>query len=168
VRIDSNYGYIVAEGAEEAIVNVECFIEKPSFHVIQGLQNKHCYWNSGMFLFSVDTLLTEMKHYTGDVLEKLTQAYENTYKLQNGIEVLPEHYEYIPSLPLDKVIMEYSKKLKVIPVDMGWADVGSWQSLWEFTNENINDNINPPLHNGHKECSNCLAYLNKRLALSVY
>lgn len=165
---DPNYGYIVAKGRED-VLDVTQFIEKPSLDIIYSLpQDKTCYWNSGMFVFSAATILSEMACYEGRVLEQLEQAYQQAVASITGICVHSTSYEALPSLPLDKVIMERSDRLKTIPIEIGWQDIGSWQSLWEFTKGSRYDRINSPQKEIDGVCSNCIAYLNKRFAFNEF
>jgi mannose-1-phosphate guanylyltransferase/mannose-6-phosphate isomerase len=148
-REDSNYGYIIAgdklEG--ENHFSVKLFIEKPSGAPLQwAMAQKHCWWNSGMFLLSAETLFLEMKKKDLATLKAVSGAYTNGKNTQFGITLDEGNYAFIKANPIDKVIMEKSKRLVVYPVDINWSDVGSWQSLWELTchesgDENILDNF---------------------------
>lgn len=166
-RTDPNYGYIVAEKSQtpQDALTVKQFVEKPTTEVITELQtHSHCFWNSGMFMFTVDTILAELENFAPELLSVVTHAYKNRDTTLNHTRLLSEWYEPIPATPIDKVIMEHSNRLKVIPAEIGWMDIGSWQSLWEFTKGNSNATISSPI-DGERECSNCLAYLNKRFAM---
>lgn len=136
-RSDGQYGHILSGKEitpESGIYTVSTFIEKPKGDLLRwAAQQKNCFWNSGMFLLKADTLLSELA--TRDELTyKLANiSYAKSVPSAYGIELDPLLYEAMPSLPIDKVIMEECKKLAVMPVDIGWSDVGSWYSLWEMS-----------------------------------
>lgn len=165
-HIDSNYGYILTQHTSNTAdaSNVELFMEKPPLEAIQAIDPRyHIHWNSGMFIASASTLLGEAKRIMPKLQKYVTHAYRRGIKHFPYLELMPQDYMDMPALSLDKALMEHSRKLKVIPVDMGWMDIGSWQSLWEYSQ----------MHNNHTEnqpgnCSNCLSYLNKRFILANF
>jgi len=118
------YGYIEANGN-----NVEAFHEKPSFSVAKNYLNAgNYYWNSGIFCFKVGVFLDELKKYSPDIFETCKVAYEKANK-KEILRVIYEDMLSIPENSIDYAVMEKSQQVKVIPSDIGWSDVGSFDSL---------------------------------------
>jgi mannose-1-phosphate guanylyltransferase/mannose-6-phosphate isomerase len=142
-RADSNYGYIIGGERlykEKEMRKVLMFMEKPTGAPLEwAMCQQNCMWNSGMFLLSAATLFTETKRQNSTLLQLVNSAYKNKTASNFGIVLNQKYYFEIQSAPIDKVIMEKSKNLVVTPVDIGWADVGSWQSLWEMSKEDGGD-----------------------------
>jgi mannose-1-phosphate guanylyltransferase/mannose-6-phosphate isomerase len=127
-RADSNYGYIIGD----ELLNVEKFIEKPQGDVLQDIMaKKNKWWNSGMFLFLATTLIAEMKRENLATFKLVSDAYIGG-RQSEGFILDSAAYEKITPIAIDRMVMEKSKNLKIIPVDIGWKDIGSWQSLCEI------------------------------------
>jgi len=147
---ETGFGYIEAksENVELGILNVELFKEKPILEVaqeyikensklsIQNLPLKY-YWNSGIFCFKAGVFLEELKKYSPDIYEASLKAYENvnTRVLTSGettsheLRISQEDMLRIPEDSIDYTVMEKSDKVKVIPSDIAWSDLGSFESL---------------------------------------
>lgn len=136
-RADSNYGYILGGeklSAHSRLHQVRMFVEKPvgaPLHWIASQPN--CYWNSGMFLISAQTLFNEMKKRSRETLEQASRAYRQGGQTETGYAVSPYPYHEIQPRAIDTMVMETSRKLAVLPVNIGWSDVGSWHALWELS-----------------------------------
>ncbi|MGH2307811.1 mannose-1-phosphate guanylyltransferase/mannose-6-phosphate isomerase [Aliarcobacter sp. ERUVET-8] len=156
---ETGFGYIQAkpENDECTILNVELFHEKPSFEIamhyleensklsIQNLPLKYL-WNSGMFCFKAGVFLDELKKYSSEIYETSKLAFENRQLLANNqIRIKHEDMINIPEDSIDYAVMEKSNIVKVIPSNISWSDVGSFDSLYEElpkdkNNNTINDN----------------------------
>ena len=96
------------------------------------MDRRDIYWNSGLYVVAVDTFIKEMRKYATNTLIELETAMANS-RYKNGITTYREtDYAPLPSLPIDKMIMEHSQRLVLFPIDVGWSDAGSWQQLWEI------------------------------------
>ncbi len=139
---ETGYGYIEAtpQNGNLEIMNVELFHEKPNLETAKKyLQNnqqpttknqKLYLWNSGMFMFKAGVFLEELKKYSPKIYEASKRAYENSNKPSNNISSIKlEYMQQIPEDSIDYAVMERSKKVKVVKVDIGWSDVGSFDSL---------------------------------------
>jgi len=139
---ETGYGYIEAtpQNDELKIMNVELFHEKPNLETakkyIQNnskfkIQNSKLYlWNSGMFMFKAGIFLEELKKYSPKIYEASKRAYENSNKPSNNISSIKlEDMQQIPENSIDYAVMEKSKKVKVVKANIGWSDVGSFDSL---------------------------------------
>ncbi len=143
----TGYGYIEAGSVLERkdspeILIVNRFVEKPDLERAQEfIRNGGYYWNSGMFIWRVDRILDEFKiqmPVLSDTLQSLLSAIgtpEYDAKLQR---------EWMPISPqtIDYGIMEHAENVVVLPArDLGWSDVGSWDSLADFLEKDESGNI---------------------------
>ena len=124
-RPETGYGYI----EHDNVYNVLSFKEKPSIGIAkQFLDAGNYLWNSGMFCFTSSTYLQELKEFAPEVYIKAKQAFD---KSNNGFLPLAETMD-IPSISVDFAVMEHSRKIKVIPFDFNWNDLGSFDALWDY------------------------------------
>ncbi len=120
------FGYIEADGQ-----NVRSFKEKPDAVTAQAyLDAGNYYWNSGMFCFKVSIFLEELKRYSPEIYEASLTAYNNA-KSNDVIRINHDDMMAIPEDSIDYAVMEKSDKVKVIPSDIDWSDLGSFESLDE-------------------------------------
>jgi mannose-1-phosphate guanylyltransferase/mannose-6-phosphate isomerase len=133
---DTGYGYIQYNIEEpQDIKKVISFKEKPDSHTAQTyLDSKDHYWNSGMFLTSTKTLLNELVNHAPEIISSLHGVLNTNHDLTAA-------YEKIPNISFDYAVMEKTDKSFVIEADMGWSDVGSWQSLWEIKSKDAQGNV---------------------------
>ncbi len=126
------YGYIKAKRSlEPDIYEVDEFVEKPSLELAeQYLLDGHYLWNSGIFLFNVGTFMQEMQEHCPIISGKLQHPFE---------QCLAEFAE-MPDISIDYALMEKSKKTVMIPLDVTWSDVGSWDSVYELLEKDENHN----------------------------
>lgn len=141
---ETGFGYIQAslENDELEIFNVELFHEKPDFETATkyleenlkfNTQNSKLFlWNSGMFMFKAGIFLEELKKYSPEIYETSKIAFSNSLNIQNStFKINQKDMQSIPSESIDYAVMEKSKKVKVVPSDIDWSDVGSFDSLSE-------------------------------------
>jgi mannose-1-phosphate guanylyltransferase / mannose-6-phosphate isomerase len=139
-RPDTAFGYIEADG--EKVVR---FVEKPDLETAQAyLASKRFFWNAGIFCFSAQTMLNEMALHCPAVIEAVSRSYENA-RFSDGegfakIELAPEHFGSAPRISLDHAVMEKAGNLAVIPCDMDWNDIGSWNAMAELIAPDENGN----------------------------
>ena len=121
---ETGFGYIEANG-EDAL----SFKEKPDVVTAQSyLDADNYYWNSGMFCFKVGVFLEELKKYSPKIYEASLIAYDNA-KQEEIIRILHDDMMVIPEDSIDYAVMEKSSKVKIIPSDIDWSDLGSFESL---------------------------------------
>lgn len=123
---ETGFGYIEADGE-----NVLSFKEKPDVITAQSyLDAGNYYWNSGMFCFKAGVFLEELKKHSPEIYEASFQAYNNA-KMDGMIRISHEDMMAIPEDSIDYAVMEKSDKVKVVPSDIAWSDLGSFESLDE-------------------------------------
>ena len=159
-RAETAYGYIeVGDELRDApgVFAVAKFLEKPNAAMAAELTatGKHL-WNSGMFVFTVGTLLSEMERYAPDVVDAARQAVAAKTHDLDFFRLDPVSFAASPDISIDYAIAERTTKAAVIPADLGWSDVGSWDALWERLpkDEHGNAAVGDVLLEG---ANNCLA-----------
>ncbi|MBP5246515.1 MAG: mannose-1-phosphate guanylyltransferase/mannose-6-phosphate isomerase [Fibrobacter sp.] len=137
---ETGYGYIEADGE-----NVKRFVEKPNLEKAKEyLQSGNFYWNSGIFCFKVSTFLSELEKYAPDMFIACKKALANAKKENELLRVNYEDMMEIPANSIDYAVMEKSKKVKVVPSDIGWSDLGSFDALYgEYPHDSAGNNVNP-------------------------
>jgi mannose-1-phosphate guanylyltransferase/mannose-6-phosphate isomerase len=134
-RAETAYGYIEVgpELAEAPGVHaVGKFLEKPNGKLAAELagSGRHL-WNSGMFVFTAGTLLAEMERFAPDVLAAVRRAVAGRVQDLDFVRLEPAAFAASPNISLDYAVAERTRLAAVIPADLGWSDVGSWDALWE-------------------------------------
>ena len=141
---DSGFGYVRAGEALEGVdgaQRVAGFVEKPPEAEAEALiAAGDCYWNSGMFVFKASAILDELGRAAPEVLDAVRAAMAGADIEASPYRVPAETYGKVPSVPIDKAVMERSDALAVIPLDIGWSDVGSWSRLWEISDKDADGN----------------------------
>lgn len=123
---ETGFGYIEANGLE-----VRSFTEKPNAATAQHyLEQGNYYWNSGMFCFKAGLFLDELQRYAPDIYTASRIAYDNASK-EGIIRIGYDDMASIPEESIDYAVMEKSDCVRVIPSDMGWSDLGSFDALYE-------------------------------------
>ena len=123
-RPETGFGYI--EYAEDHVLS---FREKPNKETAEDfIERGNFLWNSGMFCFRADTLLEELQQYEPQVYAAALAVWEQQ---QDG-HLDEELSKKIPSISIDYAVMERSKKIRVIPGQFEWSDLGSFESLYDY------------------------------------
>lgn len=124
---ETGYGYIEADG-----VRVKSFKEKPDQKTAEGyVKAGNYFWNSGMFCFKASVFLDELKRHAPDVYEQSVKTFQSARRENSTIRLQLEDMKSIRSESIDYAVMERSQIVKVVPADMGWSDLGSFDSLYE-------------------------------------
>src|SRR6185312_272898 len=144
-RPETAYGYIeVGPELPEApgVHALQRFVEKPSAAVAAELvtSGRHL-WNSGMFVFKASTLLEEMATHAPDVLEAARQAVAGRQQDLDFIRLDAAAFAASPNISLDYAVAERTARAAVVPADLGWSDVGSWDALWEQLTKDGDGNV---------------------------
>ncbi len=139
---ETGYGYIrTGDVVAVPITKVAEFIEKPNkARAEEYLKAGSYYWNSGMFLFSSDQYLNELKTYRPNIYVAC-EAESQALHAKEGFFTLSEHFKNCPSESIDYAVMEQTDKALVFPLNVTWSDVGSWTALHEVLPQNQQGNI---------------------------
>ncbi|WP_192256436.1 mannose-1-phosphate guanylyltransferase/mannose-6-phosphate isomerase [Mesorhizobium caraganae] len=131
-RPDTAFGYIEADG--EKVVR---FVEKPDIETAKAyVASKRFFWNAGIFCFRAQVMLDEMASHSPAVIEAVLASYEDA-RVSHGegfanVELSSEHFALAPRISLDHAVMEKTQNLAVVPCDMEWNDIGSWNAMAEL------------------------------------
>ena len=139
----TGYGYIQKGKAikNSNAFSVYNFVEKPNQELAETyIKSEDYFWNSGMFLSRTSTLLQEMELISKDIYEA-TKNSLSLNKDEEFIEINNEIFSKCESESLDIAVMEKSDKLLVLPLNIKWSDLGSWQSLWEISEKDMDSNV---------------------------
>lgn len=141
----TGYGYIERGkplSNTDKLYNVSRFIEKPNLESAeQFLTSKNHYWNSGIFLFKASTMLAELERLHPAILSGCKTALNNAKQDLDFLRLDSKAIISDASLSIDYAVMEHTPHAVVVPVDMAWSDVGSWDSLWTISNKNQDGNV---------------------------
>lgn len=160
---ETGYGYIEqGEGHR-----VKSFKEKPDIATAQGYLEKGGYfWNSGMFAFTVGTLLQEMEKYSPEIVESMTAAVEKGCRDERFFRFDNVSMSGCPSDSIDYALMEKTDRAAVVDADLGWSDIGSWKALWDVKEKDDQGNVT----RGDvmlEDTRNCLIQSEDRLVAAV-
>jgi mannose-1-phosphate guanylyltransferase/mannose-6-phosphate isomerase len=126
---ETGYGYIKSKGQEakggtrEAeYLEVEQFVEKPDAKTAgEYVRDGGYYWNSGMFAFRIDTAEEELKKYAPEIFGLYESGYDHMLSA----------FEQMPDISIDYAVMEKSGRVVMMPMDLHWNDVGSWDAIFD-------------------------------------
>lgn len=167
-RPDTGFGYIKARrGDNPEIYEVERFTEKPDEQTAERfLKDGDYYWNSGMFVWRASVILEEIQQHlpaVHQVIQNIIAESSAMGKFQKAVE---KHFAAMPSISIDYGVLEKSGRVSLIPCDIGWNDVGSWQAVHEISTHDKNGNA----LQGKVialDCKNSLIRAEKRLVAAI-
>lgn len=135
------YGYIeIGDESEEwpGICHVRRFTEKPDMATATTFLAAGNYgWNSGIFLMRAQTIITKMETYSPEIITACRAAMSASKRMDEHIIVDEAALSVTPSLPFDRAVMEHATRAMVIPVDMGWSDMGSFAAITQSAAINV-------------------------------
>lgn len=135
-RPETGYGYIKAGNKEHSkkskrFFKVEKFTEKPDLKTAgKYIKDGSYYWNSGMFAFKIGTMIEEFKKYAPEINDMLELSFDE----------MIANFNDMPDISIDYSIAERSKRMTVLPVDVFWNDIGSWDSLYDVVDKDEKGN----------------------------
>lgn len=161
-RPETGYGYIqMGEVAREAshsledaceasysleargndICKVKAFTEKPNLELAKVfLESGDFLWNSGIFIWSLDSILNAFHAYLPEMANKFAEG-EKVMGTADEDAFIQQIFPTCPSISIDYGVMEKAKNVHVIPSDFGWSDLGTWGSLYELSDKDENENV---------------------------
>jgi mannose-1-phosphate guanylyltransferase len=137
-RPETGYGYIQIDDAivSDNIHKVLTFAEKPNYATaIRFLESGDFLWNSGMFIWRIDSILEEIRKYMPELYEGLEQIKKSMHA-PDFEAVLSNVYGQLKNISIDYGIMEKSQKVFLIKGDFSWSDVGSWEEVYQLSEKN--------------------------------
>ena len=142
-RPETGYGYIQIDedSGKDNVYKVLTFAEKPNYATaVNFIKSGDFFWNSGMFIWKIDTILDEMSKLMPDLFEGLVQIREQLNN-PNFHDKLSEIYGHLKSISIDYGIMEKSDKVFLVKGLFSWSDVGSWEAVYELSDKDEDGNV---------------------------
>lgn len=134
------YGYEKKKTKDHDVIRVENFVEKPNKEKAEKYITEGSYlWNGGMFLWSIENILNNIKEYSPSTYECL-HLLDNVEE-ENLQKVINNNYKNTEAISIDYSVLEKSKDIYVIPSGFGWDDVGSWEALDRYSEKDELGNI---------------------------
>ena len=139
----TGYGYVKASGDEsDGAYTLEKFVEKPCLEKAEEyIASGEYAWNSGMFVFKASTFLEELKVHSPDMARLAIESFEKAEVDKDFIRLDKESFGQIKGDSIDYAVMEKTTKGKIVKLDAGWDDVGSWFALYEVSAKDENKNF---------------------------
>ncbi len=129
---ETGYGYIEADGNK-----VVRFVEKPTLEkATQYVEGGRHYWNSGMFCFTAGVILREMTRHCPAIVDAVRACLDNARTVTGTgllqVELDPVLFAKVPEDSIDFAVMEKAADIAVVPCDIGWSDIGSWNAVGDL------------------------------------
>lgn len=151
---ETGYGYIkqgvpvtndlFIEGGENESIGfcVDAFVEKPNKETaIEYLTSGDYLWNSGMFMFKASRYLEELHKFAPTIYTTCEVAYKNKQHDLDFTRIQLADFDNCPEDSIDYAVMEHTQEAIVVPLDVGWSDVGSFSSLWDVNEKDEQGNV---------------------------
>jgi len=120
---------------------VEAFAEKPDQQTATKYVEAGTYsWNSGIFVFAASVFLDEMRRLQPAILDAARNALADAHEDLGFLRLGHDAFAKAPATSIDYAAMERTGSAAVLPIDIGWSDVGSWSSLWELSTRDADGN----------------------------
>jgi mannose-1-phosphate guanylyltransferase len=167
----TGYGYILRDEKLTDLEGVEAyrvkrFTEKPDLPTARKfLATERYYWNSGMFIWRVADIMAEFRWQMPRLYEQLIEI-DEALDTSQGQKVLERVWQGVENQTIDYGIMEGARNVAVIPVDIGWSDVGSWATLLDILSGDGDGNVVTGHHLG-VDTKHTLVYSPHRLVATV-
>lgn len=187
-RPDTGFGYVKVKGRTEttglrteqkpptqssvlepqsSVYEVERFTEKPDAATAERfLKEGGYYWNSGMFVWRASVILAEIRQHLPAVDKVIQAIIAESRKAGTFQQAVEKHFAEMPSISIDYGVLERSSRVSLVPCDIGWNDVGSWQAVHEIAAKDENGNA----LQGNVialDCKNSLFRAEKRLVAAI-
>jgi mannose-1-phosphate guanylyltransferase len=146
VRPETGYGYIqikkdTSQKTNNKLYKVKTFTEKPDRKMAEiFLESGDFYWNSGIFIWSVGTILKAFERHMPDLYHLFSEGRE-VYDTEEEEEFIFNAYANCTEISIDYAIMEKAENVYVICADFGWSDLGTWNSLYEHSERDDHGNV---------------------------
>jgi mannose-1-phosphate guanylyltransferase / mannose-6-phosphate isomerase len=152
---------------QSCIHEVERFTEKPDAATAERfLKEGGYYWNSGMFVWRASVILAEIRQHLPAVDKVIQAIIAENRKAGTFQQAVEKHFAAMPSISIDYGVLERSSRVSLVPCDIGWNDVGSWQAVHEIAAKDANGNA----LQGNVialDCRNSLIRAEKRLVAAI-
>lgn len=129
------------EAKGKGICKVKAFTEKPNLELAKVfLESGDFLWNSGIFIWSLDSILNAFHAYLPEMANKFAEG-DNVMGTPEEDAFIQTMFPTCPNISIDYGVMEKAQNVYVIPSDFGWSDLGTWGSLYELSDKDENENV---------------------------
>jgi mannose-1-phosphate guanylyltransferase/mannose-6-phosphate isomerase len=139
----TNYGYIRPGRKLDGLgaFAVDAFVEKPDAATAASYVAENYLWNSGNFLFRARVMLGEIERYEPAMAEAAKAAVAGATRDLDFLRLAAQPFGQAPKKAIDYAVMERTKLAAVIPADIDWSDIGSWNAVWEVLDRDPQGNV---------------------------
>lgn len=139
----TGYGYIKRDAPiTDGVFKVAAFVEKPDLETAQGyVASGDFAWNAGIFFFNASALIDELQQHAPDILSAAREAVTHAKRDRTTLLLDPAAFANAPAKSIDYAVLEVTNNGAVVPVDMGWSDVGSFETLWDIGAKDASQNV---------------------------
>ncbi|MDC3089403.1 mannose-1-phosphate guanylyltransferase/mannose-6-phosphate isomerase [Prochlorococcus sp. AH-716-N03] len=168
---ETGYGYIKADSPflDEEIIGkkIKEFTEKPDLETASKfIKDKSYTWNSGIFIFQAKLIIEEIKRYSPNIFEACQKTIEKSRMDLEFTRLENDSFKNCPDVSIDQAVMEKTQKGIVLPLDVGWSDIGSWQAVWANSKKDNDGNTLKGNIIANKT-KNCYLRSEKRLLVGI-
>lgn len=139
-RPETGYGYIQVDNKiDNKLYKVKTFTEKPELDLAKVfVESGEFYWNSGLFLWNVQSITKAINEHLPDIAIKLKSDKYNTVDEQSFID---ESFPLCSNISIDFGLMEKADNVYVMLGEFGWSDLGTWSSLYDLSEKDSDKNV---------------------------
>lgn len=142
-KADTGFGYIKTKNNKKLkelskkALKVESFTEKPTEEIAQEyFESDKYFWNSGIYVFKASVLMAEYKKYAPEIYDIIKKT-----EISSQSPTIPYvEFEGMPDISIDYAVMEFTKKLAMLPLSCDWHDLGSWEAMYDISEKDENGN----------------------------
>lgn len=140
-RPDTGYGYIKYQESDEIVKKVEKFVEKPNLNTaLEYLRDGHYLWNAGMFVWNTTTILSLFREHSPQIINVLQKECD-VFGTNREQEYIDRVFPLTEKISIDYAILEKADCVYTIPADIGWSDLGTWASLYDYKTPDAHNSV---------------------------
>ncbi len=168
-RAETGYGYIkkgMVHESDTEVSTVDSFVEKPDALKAQSyFESGEYLWNSGIFMFTASSYLAELEKFRPEIFKVCKEAMKGSQLDLDFLRPSPVFLD-CPADSVDYAVMEQTERNIMLPLDVGWNDLGSWGALWDISDQDSGGNV---LLGDviSKNCNGTLVYAQSRLVATL-
>lgn len=131
---ETGFGYLEVRKAARAgeATELKSFVEKPdAARASEMIATGRHYWNGGIFMFRAGDILAAFDTFAADMVAPCQAALDEASRDLGFLRLDADHFASVRAQSIDYAVMEKSDRISVVPMDVGWSDLGSWEGLWK-------------------------------------